>query len=370
MHSRCVYALVSSECFECGSQVQAYMSAAPTTHALGILSHAHATPTMHASVNTETCRAHTRPDGLRCLKHLCRAVVHHSCLEQWHLKQVRSQQVTFASLCNCLYACSGEELPHGLPALLQDRLAHETHHKVLRRMLQLLTLTSVNKPTAEAASAQRLSQSMVPSVHAMGEDSTAEDPVGTTAEAEQAGHQASACHQSTADDQASSRAASQDATADVGELQCDGSPQAVPRASSPYQADQSLALHSLARYQQIHTPVISSFQPGVRQAGLHALGAAVHPVLSALVSRARLSSPQHQDYCQHQQHTSQQRHHSSQPKQQSSESSLDGQLSDAVTGFMQLVQDSSEAQQSDAIRLSAVKALEASGRTAPSSTPR
>lgn len=267
-------------------------------------------------------------------------------------------------------ACSGEVLPHDLPALLQQKLAHETHHKVLRRMLQLLTLTSVSKPTAEAASAQRPSQSMGRSVHAMGESATAEDaetshPVATTAEADQTGSQASACHRSTADDQASSSTASQDATADVSELQCDGSLQAAQRVSCAYQADQSLALHALARYQQIHAPVISSFQPGVRQAGLHALGAALHPVLSALLSRACSPPPQHQDHRQHQQHTSQQQEHPQQLEQQSSESRLEDQLSDAVTGFMPFVQDSSEAQQSDAIRLSAVKALEASGRVVP-----
>ena len=359
-------------------------------------------------------------------------------------------------------------MPSKFSALLKQHLARERHHKVQRRMLQLLTLLPASNPSFGMAPAQQADSSQAQTSHSHfllaqcdesqlsdtqhayaqhsnaqhsdaqhsdarhsdaqhshGHRSGAQQSDAQLSDAQHSDAQQSGAQHSDAQHSDAQTAASQfsaknapiassaslppaytaHSVSDQTEHQQDSCAQPAPDVHNPqhdhgqHQAHLSAAGSALIAYNQLFTTVVESSQPAVRQEGLHALGAAVHPVVVALhvfsnaghsLTTEQQDQRQQQQQQQHQQKPQQypqgldskqeqqqplpqqqqqsqhpnceQQQQQQQQQQDSNGSGLEQQLMQAVSGFMAIVQSSSDAQQSDDMRLSAVKALEASGR--------
>ena len=270
--------------------------------------------------------------------------------------------------------CVGEALPDWLPVLLKQHLLTERHHKVLRRLLQLLAAL----PMAANSTCHNDNALSLPAVTSPSAGQTSAKP----------------------------------ATASV-----------VAAATHTVHGHNKHAVHAeraMREYEQIHRLVTTTRHPSVSREGLQCLGAALQPVTDILTDMARTqqmpaepqaskSQPIRQDShqpqgpVQHQMlpHSSASGQHQTQlsglgsdqirssrlelhevrgsdddPAQPAnpapsnhegasgpagSEGALQQALHEMVDGFISLVSRSSQAQQFDDIRLAAAVALEASG---------
>jgi len=273
--------------------------------------------------------------------------------------------------------CVGEALPAWLPVLLKQHLLSERHHKVLRRLLQLLAAL----PTAANSTCHN--------------DNTQSSP---------------ALMSPSAAEQTSAKPAIASVVTDA------------TRVAHGYSKHAVHAEHAVREYEQVHSLVTTTRHPSVSREGLQCLGAALQPVTAILTDVARMqqmpaepqaseTQPIRQDPCQaqgsvqHQMppHSSASGQHQAQlsgsgndqiissrlelhqvrgpdsdPAQPAnpappgheasdasgpagSEGALEQALNEMVDGFISLVSRSSHAQQFDCIRLAAAAALEASG---------
>ncbi|DBB01023.1 TPA: hypothetical protein ACH3X1_000923 [Trebouxia sp. C0004] len=272
---------------------------------------------------------------------------------------------------------AGEALPAWLPVLLKQRLLSERHHKVLRRLLQLVAaLPRTANSTCHSDNAL-LSPALMPSSAA---GQTSAKPATTVVIT------------------------------------------AATRKAHGYNNHAVHAERVIREYEQVHRLVATTRHPPVSREGLQCLGAALQPVTAILTDLARMqqtpaepqafeSQPIRQDPCQaqgsvqHQMppHSSASGPHQAQlsgsgndqirssrlelhqvrgpeddPAQPAnpppsshgasdasgpagSEGALEQALHEMADGFISLVSRSSHAQQFDDIRLAAAVALEASG---------
>ena len=269
----------------------------------------------------------------------------------------------------------GEALPVWLPVLLKQHLLSERHHKVLRRLLQLLAAL----PIAANSTCH--------------DDNAQSSPAVTSPSAAE-------------------QTSTKPATASV--------VTAATRKAHSYNKHAVRAERAMQEYEQIHRLVTTTRHPSVSQEGLQCLGAALQPVTAILTDMARTqqgpaepqaseSQPIRQDAhqspgpVQHQMplNSSASRKHQAQlsasgsdqirssrlelhevrgsdddPAQPANpatsihegasgpagpERALEQALHEMVHGFISLVSRSSHAQQFDDIRLAAAVALEASG---------
>jgi hypothetical protein len=273
--------------------------------------------------------------------------------------------------------CVGEALPVWLSVLLKQRLLSERHHKVLRRLLQLLAAlpmaanSTYHNDNAQSSPAQQMS--------------------------------------SSAAEQTSAKLANASVVT------------AATRTAHGYNKHAVHAERAVREYEQIHRLVMTTRHPSVSREGLQCLGAALQPVTAILTDVARMQQmpaepqasetqpirqdpyqaqgsvqhqmPPHSSSGQHQAQRSgsgndqiissrlelhQVRGPDSDPAQPAnpappgheasdasgpagSEGALEQALDEMVDGFISLVSRSSHAQQFDDIRLAAAAALEASG---------
>ena len=299
-----------------------------------------------------------------CRAHLCCCLLFETCLQ-------------------CVLLCVGEALPAWLPVLLKQHLLSETHHKVLRRLLQLLAaLPIADNSTCHNENAQSTPAVMSPSAAGQTSAKPATASVVTSATLTAHGYNKHAVH-------------------------------AEPAVH---------AERAVREYEQVHSLVMTTRHPSVGREGLQCLGAALQPVTAILTDMARTQqrpaepqasksqpitqdSHQAQGPVQHQmppdpsasgQHQAQLpesrndqiissrlelrqvRRSDDDPAQPAdpappshepsdasgpagSEGALEQALHEMVDGFNSLVSRSSHAQQFDDIRLAAADALEASG---------
>ena len=135
--------------------------------------------------------------------------------------------------------CIGEALPAWLPVLLKQRLLSETHHKVLRRLLQLLAAL----PIAASSTCDN--------------DNAQSSPAVTSPPAAE-------------------QTSAKPATASV-----------VIAATRQAHKHAVHAERAMQEYKQVHGLVTTTRHPSVSREGLHCLGAALRPVTAILADMAR-----------------------------------------------------------------------------------